>query len=41
MDAERWVDRFAAVYTPLVIVSATLMFLVPPLLLGASWADWI
>ena len=38
--SERWVDRFAAIYTPFVFVTALLIALLPPLLAGASWGDW-
>lgn len=38
--SERWVDRFAAIYTPFVFVTALLVALLPPLLAGASWGDW-
>jgi cation transport ATPase len=38
-DVERWIERFAAVYTPVVVGAAVLVALVPPLLDGA-WAVW-
>jgi Cd2+/Zn2+-exporting ATPase len=38
--AEQWVERFAAVYTPVVLVVAIVVFLVPPLLFAGSWTDW-
>lgn len=38
--AEQWVERFARVYTPAIFVLATLVILVPPLVLGAAWTDW-
>jgi len=38
--SERWVDRFAAVYTPLVFAAAIAVALLPPLLFGGDWADW-
>ena len=37
---EQWVERFATVYTPAIIVLAIAIFLLPPLLFGAAWADW-
>ncbi len=37
---EQWVERFARVYTPSVIVLAILIFLLPPLLLGGAWDVW-
>ena len=39
--SEQWVEKFARYYTPIVFISATLVFLVPPLLLGRNWQEWI
>ncbi len=38
---ERWVDRFAAVYTPAVMILAAATAALPPLLLAQSWGPWI
>lgn len=38
---QRFVDQFAKVYTPSVFAIAVLVAAVPPLLLGASWGDWV
>lgn len=38
--SEQWVERFARVYTPAVMLLAFVVFLGPPLLLGGAWADW-
>jgi len=38
--SEQWVEKFARVYTPVVMVLAVAVFLVPPLLLGGAWEDW-
>jgi Cd2+/Zn2+-exporting ATPase len=38
--SERWVERFARVYTPAVMVLALLVLVAPPLLFGASWSVW-
>ncbi|MBI4182888.1 MAG: heavy metal translocating P-type ATPase [Proteobacteria bacterium] len=38
--SEQWVERFARVYTPIVMVFAMLVFVVPPLLLGGAWHEW-
>ncbi|WP_312909235.1 heavy metal translocating P-type ATPase [Natronosalvus caseinilyticus] len=39
-NRERLVDRFAAVYTPIVVVSAVALATGPPLLVGADWNTW-
>lgn len=38
---QRFVDRFAKVYTPLVFVFAILVAVIPPLFMGELWFDWI
>ncbi len=38
---QRFVDRFAAIYTPAVFVIAILVALIPPLLFGQAWHLWI
>ncbi len=38
--AEQWVEKFAKIYTPAVILMAIAVFLIPPLLLGGLWEDW-
>ncbi|SHE69854.1 Cd2+/Zn2+-exporting ATPase [Kaistia soli DSM 19436] len=38
---ERFIDRFARVYTPGVLVAGALVAVLPPLLLGGSWDEWI
>jgi Zn2+/Cd2+-exporting ATPase len=35
------VDRFARIYTPVVLAAAVLIALGPPLLAGASWSTWV
>lgn len=39
--AERFITRFARVYTPAVTVAAVLLALVPPLFFGGAWGAWI
>lgn len=38
-STERFITRFARVYTPLVVLAATLVALLPPLFVG-GWSDW-
>lgn len=38
---EQWVQRFARIYTPVVIIVAILIFLVPPLMFGGDWLSWL
>jgi len=38
---ENFITRFARVYTPIVTVSALLLAVIPPLLFGYSFSDWI
>lgn len=38
---QRFVDRFARIYTPAVFVIALLVAILPPLLLGGAWMDWV
>jgi Cd2+/Zn2+-exporting ATPase len=37
---EQWVERFARIYTPVVMAFSLAVFLVPPLLLSGGWATW-
>ena len=37
----RFIERFSAVYTPLAVLVAALVVVVPPLLLGGDWGTWI
>ena len=39
--SERFIDRFAAIYTPLVFLTALLLLLVPPMVFGGSFDTWI
>ncbi|HBZ55138.1 MAG TPA: heavy metal translocating P-type ATPase [Syntrophobacteraceae bacterium] len=38
--AEQWVERFARVYTPIMMLLALLIAVLPPLLTAASWSAW-
>jgi Cd2+/Zn2+-exporting ATPase len=38
--SEQWVERFARIYTPTVMVLALAVLLVPPLLFNGAWDAW-
>lgn len=38
---ERFIDRFSRYYTPAVLVVGALVAIVPPLLFGAPWGEWV
>lgn len=38
---ERFIDRFSRYYTPGVVVVAALVAILPPLLAGSAWNEWI
>ncbi|NKJ06635.1 heavy metal translocating P-type ATPase [Rhizobium sp. SG741] len=38
---ERFIDRFSRYYTPGVVVVGALVAVVPPLLLGGNWGEWV
>ena len=38
---ENFITRFARYYTPVVTIGAVLLAVLPPLILGGGWADWI
>jgi cobalt-zinc-cadmium resistance protein CzcA len=39
--SEQWVERFARIYTPSVMGLAVAVLLIPPLLFGAPWMEWL
>ena len=39
--AQKFITRFAKVYTPLVCIAAALVAVVPPVFAGAQWSTWI
>jgi Cd2+/Zn2+-exporting ATPase len=39
--SQSFVEKFSAIYTPIVTILAVLVAIVPPLLLGAYWIEWI
>lgn len=38
---QRFIDRFAKIYTPIVVSIACLVAIVPPVLLGELWTEWL
>ncbi|MBQ3108725.1 MAG: cadmium-translocating P-type ATPase [Clostridia bacterium] len=38
---ENFITRFARYYTPVVVIAAILLALIPPIILGGGWSDWI
>ncbi len=38
---ENFITRFAKYYTPVVTVGAVILAILPPLILGGGWAEWI
>ena len=38
--AEQWVEKFARIYTPIVMLLALAVFIIPPLFLHGIWQDW-
>lgn len=38
---ENFITRFAKYYTPVVTIGAVVLAILPPLILGGGWSDWI
>jgi Cd2+/Zn2+-exporting ATPase len=38
--SEQWVEKFAQVYTPVVMGLALAFFVLPPLVVGGPWSEW-
>lgn len=39
--AENFITKFARYYTPIVVCSAVALAVLPPLILGGGWGDWV
>ncbi|MDR0665411.1 MAG: cadmium-translocating P-type ATPase [Helicobacteraceae bacterium] len=40
-NAERFITKFAKIYTPIVVACAAMLAVLPPLLIGASFTEWL
>ena len=40
-EAEQWVERFARIYTPIVMFLALAVFIIPPLFFAGIWQVWL
>lgn len=40
-QAENFITKFARYYTPVVVICAAALAVIPPLILGGGWNDWI
>ena len=38
---ENFITRFARYYTPVVTIAAVILAIIPPIILGGDWSDWI
>ena len=39
--AENFITRFAKYYTPAVVIAAVVLAVLPPLIIGSGWSDWL
>jgi len=40
-EAEQWVEKFARIYTPIVMLLAIAVFIIPPLFFAGVWSTWL
>ncbi len=40
-EAEQWVEKFARIYTPIVMLLAIAVFIIPPLFFAGVWSAWL
>lgn len=40
-EAEQWVEKFARIYTPVVMSLALAVWVIPPLFLAGVWSEWL
>ena len=39
--SENFISKFARYYTPIVVIAAVVLAILPPIILGGNWASWI
>lgn len=39
--SEKWVEKFARMYTPVVMALALAILFIPPVFFGGQWSDWL
>lgn len=39
--SEQWIEKFAQVYTPIILVIAVCIAVLPPMVLSAAWQEWL
>ena len=39
--SEQWVEKFARYYTPIMMILAMAIVVLPPLLFSANWSEWL
>jgi Cd2+/Zn2+-exporting ATPase len=39
--SEQWVEKFARIYTPVVLGIAAAVLVIPPLVFGGDWGEWL
>lgn len=40
-EAEHFITKFAKYYTPIVVICAALLAVIPPILTGGNWSEWV
>lgn len=40
-NLENFIDKFSKIYTPIIILICVMIAVLPPLILGGAWLDWV